>query len=72
MNVRLVTCLFAATLSGVVAAAFVVASGAGVLAALLAYSGLSSVALFGLAVATMPRDGAPARSPLVRVHGSAA
>ena len=53
---RLVICLFVSTLLGVGAAAYSVIGGLGVLVALLAYSGTASVALFGLALLTMPRE----------------
>lgn len=69
MNPRLVLCLFAAALIGVVAAAVSLASGLGVLVALLVYSGASSVSLLGLALAAMPRERKAQRPALLPAQG---
>lgn len=69
LNPRLVLCLVAAALVGVGAAVVAVASGLGVLVALFAYSGASSVSLFGLALATMPREPRAARPALLPAPG---
>ena len=56
MKPRLVICLFVSALLGVVAAAYAVIGGLGMLVALFAYSGTASVVLLGLSVVTMPRE----------------
>lgn len=71
MTQRLVVCLFGSALLGAGAAIWSVAAGLGVLLALLAYSGTSSVSLFTLALATMPRERTahrPALLPAPRGH----
>lgn len=69
MNPRLVICLLVSALFGVGSAAFSVVSGFGVLVALVAYSGASSVSLLALAVATMPRARAGRRTALLPAPG---
>lgn len=69
MNPRLVICLLVSALFGVGSAAFSVVSGFGVLVALVAYSGTSSVSLLALAVATMPRARAGRRAALLPAPG---
>ena len=69
MTPRLVIFLFVSALVGVGAAVASVVSGLGVVVALLAYCGASSVSLLGLAVAAMPRAQRAPRGALLPASG---